>query len=80
LPESTVILSCTPSLKVVLDKVVWESFGMSSGGRVGHQLGRLGPLSGGGSSGRPNPLVGDICEPGRSGPRGTHVSQAPRDV
>jgi hypothetical protein len=53
---------------------------MSSGGRVGHQLGRLGPLSGGGSSGRPNPLVGDICEPGRSGPRGTHVSQAPRDV
>jgi hypothetical protein len=28
-------------------------------------------------SGRPDPLVGDGCEPGRWGPRGTHVSQAP---
>jgi hypothetical protein len=44
--ESTVALSCTPSLVAVLDKVVWESSGRSSGGRVGRQLGQLGPLSG----------------------------------
>jgi hypothetical protein len=31
----------------------------------------------GGSSGRPNLLVRDEREPGRWGPRGTHVSQAP---
>jgi hypothetical protein len=31
----------------------------------------------GGSSGRPDPLVGDGREPGRGEPRGTHVSQAP---
>jgi hypothetical protein len=29
-----------------LDKVVWESSGRSSGSLVGHQLGRLGPLTG----------------------------------
>jgi hypothetical protein len=34
LSESTVILSCTPSLEVILDKVVWESSEWSSGGRV----------------------------------------------
>jgi hypothetical protein len=44
---------------------------------VGHQLGRQGPLIGGRSSSRPDPLVGDVREPGRWGPRGTHVSQAP---
>jgi hypothetical protein len=31
----------------------------------------------GGSSGRPGPLVRDGREPGRCGPRGNHVSQAP---
>jgi hypothetical protein len=31
----------------------------------------------GGSSSRPNPLVGGGGEPGRWVPRGTHVSQAP---
>jgi hypothetical protein len=31
----------------------------------------------GGSSSRPDPLVWDGGEPGRWGPRGTHVSQAP---
>jgi hypothetical protein len=31
----------------------------------------------GGSSGSPDPLVGDVFEPDRWGPRGTHVSQAP---
>jgi hypothetical protein len=41
---------------------------------VGHQLGQLGPLTGGGSSGRPDPLIRDGREPGRWGPRGTHVS------
>jgi hypothetical protein len=46
LSESTIVLSCTPSLDVALDKVVWESSGRSSGGHVGHQLGRLGPLLG----------------------------------
>jgi hypothetical protein len=44
---------------------------------VGCQLGRLGPLTGQGSSGRPDPLVGNGREPDRWGPRGTHVSQAP---
>jgi hypothetical protein len=44
---------------------------------VGRQLGQLGPLTGGGSSGGPDPLVGDGREPGRWGPRGTHVSQPP---
>jgi hypothetical protein len=47
---------------------------------VGRQLGRLGPLTGRRISGRPNPLVGDGCEPSRWGPRGTHVSQAPSEV
>jgi hypothetical protein len=44
---------------------------------VGGQLGRLGPLQVGGSSGRPDPIVGASREPGQWGPRGTHVSQAP---
>jgi hypothetical protein len=44
---------------------------------VGRQLGRLGLLTGWRSSGRPDPLVVDGREPGRWGPRGTHVSQAP---
>jgi hypothetical protein len=30
-----------------------------------------------GSSGRSGPPVGDDCDPGRWGPVGTHVSQAP---
>jgi hypothetical protein len=51
-----------------------ESSGRSSGGRVGRQLGRLGHQQVGGSSGRSDPLVGDGCEPGRWGPKGTHVS------
>jgi hypothetical protein len=29
-----------------MDYVIWESSGRSSGGRVGRQLGRLGPLTG----------------------------------
>jgi hypothetical protein len=37
----------------------------------------VGPRQVVGSSGRPNPLVRDDREPGRWGPRGTHVSQAP---
>jgi hypothetical protein len=41
---------------------------------VGRQLGRLGHQQVGGSSGRSDPLVGDGCEPGRWGPKGTHVS------
>jgi hypothetical protein len=45
---------------------------------VSYQLGRLGPLQVGKSFGRPDPLVGDGCEPGRWGPRGTHVSQVPQ--
>jgi hypothetical protein len=44
---------------------------------VGHQLGRLDPLTGRRSSSRSDPLVRDGREPGRWGPRGTHVSQAP---
>jgi hypothetical protein len=54
-----------------------ESSGRSLGGRVGCQLGRLGPWQIGRSSSRPDPLVGHDHEPGRWGPRGTHVSQAP---
>jgi hypothetical protein len=42
---------------------------------VGRQLGRLSQV--GGSSGRPDQLVRDGREPGRWGPRGSHVSQAP---
>jgi hypothetical protein len=38
---------------------------------VGGQLGRLGPIQVGGSSSRPNPVVGGDREPGRWGPRGT---------
>jgi hypothetical protein len=53
------------------------SSGRSSRGRVGRQLGRLGPLTGRQVFCRPNPLVGGGREPGRWGPRGTHVSQAP---
>jgi hypothetical protein len=44
---------------------------------MGRQLGRLGPLHVGGSSGRCDLLVRDDREPCRWGPRGTHVSQAP---
>jgi hypothetical protein len=44
--KSTDVLSCTTSLEVVLNEVVWESSGKSSGGRVGYQLGRLGPQIG----------------------------------
>jgi hypothetical protein len=44
---------------------------------VDRQPGRLGQLQVGGSSSRPDSLVGGGCEPGRWGPRGTHVSQAP---
>jgi hypothetical protein len=53
-----------------------ESSGRSSRGRVGHQLGHLGPLTGQRASSRPDPLVGDGHEPGRWGSRGTHVSHA----
>jgi hypothetical protein len=42
--KSTDVLSCTPSLVVVPNEVIWGSSGRSSGGRVGYQLGRLGPL------------------------------------
>jgi hypothetical protein len=52
-----------------------EASGRSSGGCVGRQLGRLSQV--GGSSGRPDQLVRDGREPGRWGPRGSHVSQAP---
>jgi hypothetical protein len=45
---------------------------------VGSQLGRLDPLTGRRASSRPDPPVGDGREPGRWGPRGTHVSQAPK--
>jgi hypothetical protein len=34
----------------------------------------------GGSSGRPDPFVGDSREPGRWGPRGTHFSQSSVDL
>jgi hypothetical protein len=54
-----------------------ESSRRCSGGHVGHQLGQLGPLTGRRSSGRPDLLVRDGREPGRWGPRSTHVSQAP---
>jgi hypothetical protein len=52
-----------------------ESSGRSSGSRVGRQLGRLAHWQIGGSSGRPDLLVMDGREPGRWGPKGTHVSQ-----
>jgi hypothetical protein len=44
---------------------------------VGRQLGQMGPLTGRGSSGRPDPLVGHDREPSWWGPRGTNVSQGP---
>jgi hypothetical protein len=44
--KSTEVLSFTPSLEVVLNEVIRESSGRSSGGRVGCQLGRLDPLTG----------------------------------
>jgi hypothetical protein len=60
-----------------------ESSGRSSEGRVGCQLGRLGPLTGRLVFSRPNPLVGDGREPSRP-PRPSdggllgQVVQAPR--
>jgi hypothetical protein len=44
--ESTDVLSCTPSLEIVTDKVILEPSRRSLGGRVGRQLDQLGPMSG----------------------------------
>jgi hypothetical protein len=81
----SICFGCNPSRSCPVCQVLrswWirssgESFGRSSGGRVGCRPGRLGPLTGRGSSSRPDPLFGDGREPGRWGPRGTRVSQAP---
>jgi hypothetical protein len=64
------VLACTPSL--VSDKIISKNL---LEGFWGHGSGMLGPLSVCESSDLPNPLVGHGREPGRWGPRGTHVSQ-----
>jgi hypothetical protein len=67
--KSTEVLSCMRSLEVVLDLVVWGIFWKVFRRSVGPTW------QVGGSSGRPDLLVRDGREPGRWGPRGTHVSQ-----
>jgi hypothetical protein len=44
--KSTDVLSCMPSLEVVLNEVIWGILWKVLRGRAGCQLGRLGPLTG----------------------------------
>jgi hypothetical protein len=75
--ESTDVLSCTSSLVVILDKVVWNLLeGLQEVVWAANLVGWA-HCQVDWSSGRLDPLIGDDCEPGRWGPRGIHVSRPP---